>query len=78
MESRNKSITHGMTKTRFYRIWVEIKKRCSNPNAISYPRYGGRGITICDSWLKFENFRDDMYDNYLKYELEKYSVKGLV
>ena len=34
--------------------------RCRNPKTPSYPRYGGRGITICARWLKFENFLADM------------------
>lgn len=33
--------------------------RCLNPNSKSFPRYGGRGITISDEWLNdFEKFRD--------------------
>ena len=36
-------------------------ERCVNPNAISYPRYGARGIKVCESWLhSFENFLADM------------------
>lgn len=35
-----------------------MKARCFNPNAISYPNYGGKGITICDEWLTFPPFRD--------------------
>ena len=34
--------------------------RCRNPNNISYKYYGGRGITVCDRWHKFENFIVDM------------------
>ncbi|MCM0758077.1 hypothetical protein M7775_05735 [Sporomusa sphaeroides DSM 2875] len=29
-----------------------MKQRCYNPNNPRYSDYGGRGITICDEWLK--------------------------
>ena len=34
--------------------------RCKYPSVPSYPRYGGRGITVCDRWLSFKNFLADM------------------
>ena len=37
-----------------------MKQRCLNPNSKRYPRYGGRGITICTRWLDFANFLEDM------------------
>lgn len=64
----NQSKTHGMSKTRFYKIWKHIKSRCTNPNDNRYHMYGGRGITVCDEWMNsFERFRDDMYQSYLDY-----------
>ena len=33
-----------------------MKQRCLNPNNTAYKFYGGRGITICDEWLDFNNF----------------------
>lgn len=57
--------THGMWKTRFYEIWNAMLNRCNCPNSKSYQYYGGRGISVCDRWLSFENFRDDMYESYL-------------
>jgi len=37
-------------------------RRCFNPNVRDYCNYGGRGITVCERWLKFENFYADMGD----------------
>ncbi len=53
--------THGRTNTPEYRIWCDIKKRCTNPRSKSWPDYGGRGITMCWRWLhSFEAFLADM------------------
>jgi len=56
---------HGMYQTRFYNIWRGMKSRCNNKNDANYKKYGGRGITICERWLKFESFLLDMKDGYL-------------
>ena len=48
--------THGMTKTRLYRVWRSMKCRCLLKTNISYPYYGGRGVKICNEWLSFEPF----------------------
>lgn len=37
-----------------------VVQRCKNPKVKNWHDYGGRGITVCDRWLKFENFLDDM------------------
>jgi hypothetical protein len=37
-----------------------MKMRCFNKGHIAYKDYGGRGITVCERWLKFENFLADM------------------
>lgn len=50
--------THGGSKTRLFKTWDAMKQRCFNPNCNCYKNYGGRGIRVCDEWLKFENFRD--------------------
>jgi hypothetical protein len=34
--------------------------RCTNKNNIKYPKYGGRGIIVCERWRTFENFLVDM------------------
>lgn len=52
---------HGMTGTDEHRIWAGIKTRCFNNKVVEYPRYGGRGITMCDEWRdSFAAFYDHM------------------
>jgi len=55
---RNK--THGMCYTSTFKIWAGMLARCTNSKLACYKYYGGRGITVCDRWLKFENFLEDM------------------
>jgi hypothetical protein len=40
--------------------WRTMRDRCNNPNHKYYGYYGGRGITVCDRWLHYENFLADM------------------
>lgn len=50
---------HGLTKTRLYSIWSNMKDRCCRPKHPAYKHYGGRGITVCPEWLHdFTAFRD--------------------
>lgn len=55
---------HGYARTgkqnRTYKSWTGMIQRCTNPNNIGYNDYGGRGITVCERWKKFENFLEDM------------------
>jgi hypothetical protein len=37
-----------------------MRQRCDNPKAAHYADYGGRGIAVCERWLKFDNFLADM------------------
>lgn len=43
-----------------YRSWVMMLNRCRNPNATDWAYYGGRGVTVCDRWLTFTPFLEDM------------------
>lgn len=50
--------------TPIYRSWFNMKTRCLNKKNSSYPSYGGRGIDICEKWLSFKGFLEDMGDSY--------------
>ena len=53
--------THGMHKTRLYRTWSDMLQRAGVIKGASEEdkrAYQDRGITVCDEWLVFENFRD--------------------
>ena len=50
--------THGMARTKVYRIFCRAKERCENPNNDSYKYYGGRGIRFL--WNSFEQFFAEM------------------
>jgi hypothetical protein len=51
---------HGYWDTPTYKIWQQMIQRCTNPKSSGYQYYGGRGIKVCDRWLKFEYFLKDM------------------
>lgn len=48
------------TNSPTYHSWAGMKQRCLNTNHDAYSNYGGRGISVCDRWLDFENFLADM------------------
>lgn len=57
-------LTHGMHKTRFYRVWKNMKSRC----------HGDRKQDACykeisydPRWEDFQMFKRDMYEAYLKH-----------
>lgn len=54
--------THGKWKSKEWNSWDHMKRRCNNPKDPKYADYGGRGIKVCESWMKFENFYKDMGD----------------
>lgn len=61
---------HGQTKTRLYKIWQGMKKRCYNLNCKSYNYYGVRGIKVCDEWLNdYQTFYDWSINNGYKESL---------
>lgn len=52
--------THGMRRSPTWYSWRAMLERCLYSKNSSYPYYGGRGIKVCNRWLRFENFLADM------------------
>lgn len=52
------------SKNHLYRIWLNMKQRCNNPNNKDYVHYGNRGIKVCTEWeSSFDSFRDWAIEN---------------
>lgn len=62
---RDNQTSHGMSQSPAYAVWRSMKARCSNPTHGAWKNYGGRGIRVCDEWLRsFEAFWRDMGPTY--------------
>lgn len=73
---RERLLTHGFTKHRLYNVWAKMRQRCFNPKDAAYNNYGGRGITVCPRWSKFEKFYVDMGECPLGLTLERIDNNG--
>lgn len=49
---------HGDRDARLYSVWKTMKKRCENKNCKSYQWYGAKGVSVCDEWKEYINFRE--------------------
>lgn len=59
-ESKTK---HGLSGTRLYNIWSNMKRRCGSERDSRYNEYGGRGITYCKEWEEFSAFSEWAFSN---------------
>ena len=64
------SVTHGATAGRrrhpLYEVWATMIQRCTSNSLPCWPNYGGRGITVCSDWIKYENFVEDVGPTYVR------------
>lgn len=51
---------HGNCHRPEWHCWIGMRRRCNDPRASSYPRYGGRGIRVCERWASFDEFVKDV------------------
>ncbi len=74
-EETNKRLTkHNRSHSVEYSTWSQMKRRCFSTDDIGYHRYGGRGITVCERWMSFENFYADMGSKPFGMTLERIDV----
>jgi len=74
---KERNFKHGKNRTKKHRTWQNIKTRCLNKSRKYYKHYGGRGITICEKWLNFEGFDEDMPDPPgEEYQIERINNNG--
>lgn len=53
-------IGNGSSYHPAYNMWESMINRCYNANDANYKRYGAQGVTVCNKWLCFENFLEDL------------------
>ena len=61
---REAATTHGMSQSKFYQTWYDMKRRCYAIKRKDYKWYGGKGIAICEEWLDpkvFINWCEETY-----------------
>lgn len=57
-------IIDNRSKTKLYKKWSDMKRRCYNQNNCNYKYYGGRGIKVCEEWLEdYTNFKTWALEN---------------
>lgn len=62
----------GMSGTKIYKTWRNMKSRCNYPKNKDFHNYGGRGIKVCEEWSNSFS----VFYNYVS-KLENYGKDGV-
>jgi hypothetical protein len=73
-------IKHGNSAgghvTGTYGSWASMKARCLNPADNAYRFYGAKGIAVCERWMTFEPFLEDMGEKPDGWAIDRIDPKG--
>jgi len=72
---RHGHTAHGYSSST-YRTWDAMIQRCTNSRTVAWKHYGGRGISVCGRWRKFDNFLADMGERPERLEIDRIDNDG--
>lgn len=81
LTTQGNNYKHGYNRTPTYKSWQMMKERC-NPeckayyNPKSYKWYGAKGIKVCERWMDFNNFLEDMGERPIGKQLDRIDGNG--
>jgi hypothetical protein len=68
--------SYGKPASPAYKSWESAIRRCHNPKDKDYPRYGAKGIIVCERWRNsFETFFKDLGERPTNMTLDRYPNK---
>ena len=71
-----KNFKHGGWKNASYNTWRAMMRRCNNPKDKDYPRYGAKGVKVCERWHDYLAFAADMGEPIGKQTLDRIDAYG--
>lgn len=81
--SKEAHTKHGGRFDRLHGVWANMKNRCYNSNYNEFENYGGRGISVCEEWMEYPQFKEwalrSGYDEFAsrgEYTLDRIDVNG--
>jgi hypothetical protein len=69
-------LRHGYTDNPTWLSWRSMIARCRYSDRPHWKYYGGRGITVCERWMVFENFLADMGEREKGKTIDRIDVNG--